>query len=122
VIFQTAYDNGKIISIKELQATSSAQSSSLPRGPSISFNPLIYAIDTLVPIVDLNQKKNWIVNPLSPDQETPEPASWADSPGRVWAFLPQGTGLVIVFNTFFGWLMTTLFAAGISGLLRTRDA
>jgi len=122
VIFQTAYDNGKIISIKELQATSSAQSSSLPRGPSISFNPLIYAIDTLVPIVDLNQKKNWIVNPLSPDQETPEQASWASSPGRVWAFLPQGTGAVIVFNTFFGWLMTTLFAAGISGLLRTRDA
>jgi hypothetical protein len=122
VIFQTAYDNGRIVSIKELQATSSGQGTSSQRGPSISFAPLIYAIDTLVPIVDLNQKKNWIVNPLSRHQEAPELASWASSPSRVFDFLPQGTGAVIVFNTFFGWLMTTLFAAGISGLLRTRDA
>jgi hypothetical protein len=26
---------------------------------------------------------------------------------------------LLVFNTFFGWLMTTLFAAGVSGLLQT---
>jgi hypothetical protein len=118
-IFQTAFDNGRIVSIKELQATSSSGSS--PRSPGISFNPLIYAIDTLVPIVDLNQKKNWIVNPLSRDPEVPQPADWWSSPGRIWDFLPQGTGALIVFNTFFGWLMTSLFVAGVSGLLRTRD-
>ena len=28
-------------------------------------------------------------------------------------------GALLMFNTFFGWLMTTLFVAGVSGLIRT---
>jgi hypothetical protein len=33
--------------------------------PRIQFNAAVFAVDTLVPIVDLNQKKNWVVDPLS---------------------------------------------------------
>jgi hypothetical protein len=30
-----------------------------------------------------------------------------------------GAGVLLIFNTFFSRLMTTLFAAGVTGLLRT---
>ena len=59
------------------------------------FRAPVYAVDTLVPIVDLQQKKNWLL-------KTPN-----------WKLES-----LLIFNTFFGWLMTTLFAAGVTGLLR----
>jgi hypothetical protein len=74
----------------------------LNQPPRTAFIAAIYSVDTLVPIVDLNQKKNWRVN---------LPAH--NPPLQAWVL--EG---LIVFNTFFGWLMTTLFAAGVSGLLR----
>jgi len=57
----------------------------------IEFNPLVYAIDTLVPLVDLNQKKNFEFT------------------------RPSG---LLIFNSFFGWAMTTFLAAGVSGLAK----
>lgn len=85
-------------------------------------NSLIFAIDTLLPIVDFNQKKGWTVNPIS--------SSGAHDPAGsigafkafcwVWRQIPERWApALLIFNTFFGWLMTTLFAAGISGLIRT---
>jgi hypothetical protein len=42
-----------------------------------------------------------------------------DAIGRVLRTFPnQCLAGFLVFNTFFGWLMTTLFAAGVSGLLQ----
>ena len=61
------------------------------RPHEVRFNALIYATDTLVPLVDLGQKRNFAFR---------EP-SW-----------------LLVFNSFFGWIMTSFFAAGVSGLLR----
>ncbi len=61
------------------------------RPREVQFNALIYATDTLVPLVDLGQKRNFAFR---------EP-SW-----------------LLVFNSFFGWIMTSFFAAGVSGLLR----
>lgn len=61
------------------------------RPREVRFNALIYATDTLVPLVDLGQKRNFAFR---------EP-SW-----------------LLVFNSFFGWIMTSFFAAGVSGLLR----
>lgn len=86
------------------------------------FNSLIFAIDALLPIVDFNQKKDWTVNPIS--------SSGAHDPAGsigafkafcwVWRQIPERWApALLIFNTFFGWLMTTLFVAGISGLIRT---
>jgi hypothetical protein len=94
VLFQIGYDLNQILPSKDNQV--SAAASYLPPHPRIPFNAFVYSVDTLVPIVDLNQKKNWTVSNSSS--------------------FPSGDLLFI--NTFFGWLMTTLFAAGVSGLLR----
>ena len=88
----------------------------------IAFSALVFAADTLVPIVDLNQKKNWL--PKSPSM-LPEENSGAAMAHWWQAIVPaledfpsSGPTLLLIFNTFFGWLMTTLFAAGVSGLVR----
>jgi hypothetical protein len=58
VVFQAAYDQNQIIAARDNQAI---QTASDPR-PRTAFNAVVYAVDTLVPIVDLNQKR---VGPLS---------------------------------------------------------
>ena len=91
--------------------------------PRVTFNALIFAIDTLIPLVDLNQKKNWVVEPLSAASQGREQnaaVGWREILSREWRDRPDlGPGALVIFNTFFGWLMTTFFAAGITGLLRS---
>jgi len=106
-VFDAAYRDGAIV-------PSSAAS------PRVRFNALIYAIDTLVPIVDLNQKKNWVVEPLSSKSLTAHMGGslWCDRVGVLCQFPDRGASSLVFFNTFFGWAMTTFFVAGISGLVR----
>jgi hypothetical protein len=144
VLFQAGYDAGKVIATKDNKvddakvgtpsaANDSAKTGSTPENgakaeskqakqdPPIEFNAILFAIDTLVPIVDLNQKKSWTVAPLSSEARPPVANStWGDAISRALRTFPnQCLATLLVFNTFFGWLMTTLFAAGVSGLLAT---
>jgi hypothetical protein len=122
VIFQNAFNNGRIIPVNRGSVGSTASSSvGSTSGPTLSFNPIVYSFDTLIPIVDLGQKKNFIVDPLSRNAVIRDKgAGWLDSWAAVIWYFPLGTGLIFIFNTFFGWLLTTLFVAGITGLLRTK--
>lgn len=106
--FQAAYQRGVIVP-------------SAGEHPRVTFNALVYAIDTLVPIVDLNQKKNWVVEPLSVQSRAAHIGgqTWCDWAGAVCELPDWGAGFLVFFNTFFGWIMTSFFVAGISGLLRT---
>jgi hypothetical protein len=125
-VFQLAYNDGKILPIKDLQQTR-------PR-----FNALLYAVDTLVPFVDFNQKKSWAVEvignptpfvrpPAPPSAPAPTPMNLPLSIGAHWAALEEvfgelpgrGASFFVVFNTFFGWLMTSFLIAGVGGLLRS---
>jgi hypothetical protein len=130
-VFQSGYDSGQIVPSKDNQATASdssppnqaTQPATKPKPPPpTAFNAIVYAVDTLVPIVDLNQKKNWNVQTMSASAKDAAGQSlgcW-EAIEKVWRTIPGwGLGLLLIFNTFFGWLMTTLFAAGVSGLLRT---
>lgn len=92
------------------------------------FNPLVYALDTLVPLIDLNQKKNWHVEPLpsQPDKaksielEMQQHAPLPTELLRLRYSLPnEPLGWLVLFNTFFGWVLTTFLAAGVTGLLRS---
>ena len=76
-----------------VSGTSTASPS--PMHPEVQFNCVVYAIDTLVPVVDLNQKKNFVF----------KKTSW-------W----------VVINSFLGWIISGLLAAGVSGLARPRGA
>ncbi len=85
--------------------------------PRVAFNALLYAFDTLVPFVDLDQRKNWVIGPVeegtSSSATRPRTCfctlSWS---ARSWAYF------LFVFNTFFGWLLTSFLAAGITRLIR----
>src|SRR5262249_2188323 len=98
LVFAHADRHHRFVFIKEV-SQSVTPGRGTPAPPRPSFNPFIYSIDTLVPIVDFNQKKSWIIDPMR-----------------------NTYGALLVFNTFFGWMMTTLFAAGVTGLLRTGRA
>ena len=59
VLFQKGYDSHQIVPTKENQVVGEAPF--LPQHARIPFNATVYAVDTLIPIVDLNQRKNWTV-------------------------------------------------------------
>jgi hypothetical protein len=91
----------------------------------------------LIPIVDLNQKKSWTVEMIGdPKPPVLPPQSFQSQPAQlsfcaslaahwdalweVWRGFPRrGAAFLLFFNTFFGWLMTSLFVAGLGGLLRS---
>jgi hypothetical protein len=114
--FQAAYLGGRII-----PATGNIdKQDNSPARPHVSFDSIVYAADTLVPLVSLNQKQNWVVEPMTRDAcpdnagkgyEMATRCTWRQWPNR-WV------SILIVFNLFFGWIMTTFFAAGLSGLPR----
>ena len=119
VFFELAYVDGKILPVKDASQFLASSAAARPR-----FNALLYAIDTLVPIVDLNQKKSWAVESIGDPPITLPLASssffFPDSIVQLWHALPQrGAAMLLVFNTFFGWLMTSFLVAGVGGLLRT---
>ncbi|MGR3717113.1 MAG: hypothetical protein ACU0B1_10240, partial [Thermohalobaculum sp.] len=64
------------------------------------FNPLVYSIDTFVPIVILYQESNWIPHPEGKD------GAW------------RWTRLYLWFHILAGWVFTTLFAASFTTLVK----
>jgi hypothetical protein len=91
--------------------------------PVVQFNAVVFALDTLIPLVDLNQKDNWEAEPLStPEGSAFRPAiSWYRL-GRYYDELlddpTRAAALLVMFNKVFGWLLTTLFAGAFTGVLR----
>jgi hypothetical protein len=89
----------------------------------LRFNAFFFALDSLIPIVDLRQRSNYFVQP-------PQLAPWrkvvlktASDPLRTdqhvrelirHSFVPW----LGVINPYLGWTLTTLFVIGISGLVR----
>lgn len=71
------------------------------------FSAVMYSLDTFLPIVDFGQKAYWMPNP---------------NRGAVWMFgLTSGWFLRLYLwgHIAFGWLLTTLVVAGITGLVKT---
>jgi len=110
---------GQVVDAKDPPGAVSAS----PPTASLEFSPLIYAIDTLVPLVDLHQKSNWLVQPPS---FRPWIEAWTNPtqdaaalPIRLLrAFWKSIVRLVGFLNPFIGWTLTSLFAAGVTGLVR----
>jgi hypothetical protein len=71
------------------------------------FNPLIYSADTFFPIVDLHQEAYW--------QPNGRQGCWITANGTPCARWYRG---YLWFHIAAGWVLTTLFALGLSGLVR----
>ncbi|MFH1716155.1 MAG: hypothetical protein ABIF19_02290 [Planctomycetota bacterium] len=75
------------------------------------FNSLFYSIDTFVPVVDFHQGRYWLPNANRGSEIIP----WGPWP-LCWG------GLLLFwlwFETICGWVLTTLFLVGFTGLVRT---
>lgn len=120
VVFQNAFENQQFKPTHDNVQTFVHADGTQQTVPAVPFNALFYAVDSLVPFIDLNQKKSWTVQSSGEAQTSNIQPDWMSGIGAVWADRPDwGAPALIVFNTFFGWLMTTLFAAGVTGLLRS---
>jgi hypothetical protein len=76
------------------------------------FSPLLYSLDVILPLVDLQQQRDW--GPLIP---TPS-ADWKSELFAIsWKHV---TRWVIWFETLFGWIASLLLVAIFSGLARRR--
>ncbi|TKJ33703.1 MAG: hypothetical protein CEE38_20185 [Planctomycetes bacterium B3_Pla] len=75
------------------------------------FNSLVYSIDVFVPVVDLRQARYWLPNANRGHKLVgigPWPLHW----GGVLLFW-------LWIETALGWILTTLFLVGLTGLVRT---
>jgi len=120
-VFQAAYCNTHIHPTWHNRQDLTLAARETP--PLVQFNALVFAFDTLIPLIDLNQKDNWEVEPLStPDASAANSAiPWyrlAIYCHELWEAPSRAAALLVMFNKVFGWLLTTLFAGGITGVLR----
>jgi hypothetical protein len=127
VFFQYGFANRRIVPTHENLELYSERDWK-PGNERYEFNPVIYALDTLVPLIDLNQKKNWHVEPLPYQSnktkriglEMQRGVSVLTAVWRLHDSLPnEPLGWLVLFNTFFGWVLTTFLAAGVTGVLRS---
>ena len=78
-----------------------------------SFSPLAYSLDVILPLVDLQQEKDWA--PMIP---TPKAVWWEELRSTGWK---HGARLVLWAETLFGWLVSLLLVAIVSGLIKRRE-
>lgn len=75
-----------------------------------AFNPLIYSLDTFVPIIDLHQQKYWLPN-ANNEAELP-----------LNSFMIRVSGCYLRWYLWLhitvGWIVTSLWVAGFTGLVR----
>lgn len=77
------------------------------------FSPLAYSLDVILPLVDLQQQKDW--SPMIP---TPKAVWWQELRGSGWKHI---TRMVVWAETLFGWLASLLLVAIVSGLTKRRE-
>lgn len=83
------------------------------RGEYTGFSPLAYSLDVLLPLVDVQQQKDWA--PIIP---TPKSSWWRELFTPSWGHAAR---LVIWFQTLFGWIASLLLVAIVSGLTKRRE-
>jgi len=75
------------------------------------FNSLVYSIDVFVPVVDLHQAKYWLPNANRGSELVPTSSAALCTGGLLLFWL--------WFEIACGWVLTTLFLVGLTGLVRT---
>jgi hypothetical protein len=107
-VFHLGYEHGLIVPTKERVVISVAYKppGQLPRSYA-SFNALVFSLDNFLPIVNLRQKDNWQPNDAG--------RCVLLSEVRQCGWYLQ---VYIWLQILFGWVLTSLWVAGLSGLIR----
>jgi hypothetical protein len=80
------------------------------------FNAFLYALDTLIPVLDLGQERAW-----GPIAKACEDVNCASVGKYVWT---KGRVVDFVLNVLYipgGWLLSTLFFVGLTGLTKSQQ-
>ncbi|MDD1621194.1 MAG: hypothetical protein LUQ11_06905 [Methylococcaceae bacterium] len=78
------------------------------------FSPLAYSLDLILPLVDLQQERDWA--PMIP---TPKNI-WTDEL-LTWSAIKHCTRFLMWFEILFGWMTSLLLVAVVSGLTKQQD-
>jgi hypothetical protein len=126
IVFEHAYYSHEIVPSPDNRATdsNSVHCSDRSQNPlHVCFNAFEFTLETLVPVIDLNQKKSWTVEPLStysPRSPFAPRQEWVDVLFAWLIQFPNRLASVFLFlNSFFGWALWGFAAAGVTGLLRS---
>lgn len=89
------------------------------------FDAFLYSLDTFLPIIDLRLKGYWLPN-ANKDVTNAKVADSerGGSVSGVWSSKFHAGDMVRAYLTIhmiFGWILTTLWVAGFTGLVRSRD-
>lgn len=90
-----------------------------------TFSPWLYSLDLLLPLVDLGQEKDWAPQVTRPTEEAAKLARSAPLEQSIrtpvaqdWWTLGVVTRWLMWFEILFGWVVSLLFVAIVSGLAR----
>ncbi|HTB86575.1 MAG TPA: hypothetical protein VK743_01415, partial [Steroidobacteraceae bacterium] len=89
------------------------------------FNALIYSIENSIPLVKLGQADAWAPNPQMPPSLPAEKLSFLRHPAKVLGRKlnritrsPQRLQWFLWIQIILGWILATLFVAGVTGIVR----
>jgi hypothetical protein len=110
VFFQAARKNHLMLE------TNISWASDVKKANYPKFQPLLYSMDTFLPIVNLGQKDYWAPNVNSGVAQIPVSRS------LILKFT-WGSALraYLIVHIIFGWIFTTLWVAGLTGLVRKQN-
>jgi hypothetical protein len=83
----------------------------IARADYLKFQAFAYSLDTFLPIVDLNQKGYWLPNANHGDNVIPGVRFRWGGLLRIYFWV----------HIIFGWILTTLWVAGFTGIIRRRN-
>jgi hypothetical protein len=88
-----------------------------------AFNPLLYSLDLILPLVDLHQKKNWVPVILTPPPYEESKRWFRNLRPRLYSTrdLSDIVRVLMWFEILFGWGASFLLAAVLSGLAKRMD-
>jgi len=79
------------------------------------FNTIVYSLETFLPLVELDQRKNWFPNPT----QGPRLYVFGSKAGYYISF-GDFLRCYLWFHTMMGWFFATAIATGVAVLLRTK--
>ena len=111
VFFKEGYSHGLVTPLSELAYSKDNAGTRRVSEEYPVFNSFVYSIDVFIPVVDLHQVKYWLPNANRGSELVPTSSAALCTGGLLLFWLWIETAL--------GWILTTLFLVGITGLVRT---